>query len=121
MGSPDPQEVEAKGVMEGIKWLSELDLRRVIIELDCKAVMDDIRGVCNFVTEFDSILSSCNSLLSNLQNYIVSFIRRQANIVAHNLARASRQYANSQIFDCSPICITTLILARCYKFSFVNK
>lgn len=109
-GSPPPQEAEALGLLTAVKWLQELHIQRVTIELDCKSVVDGIRGVCHSVTEFGSILSSCRNLLSLSQNYTVSFIRRQANLVAHSLARASRDFASIQIFDCSPACIFPLIM-----------
>lgn len=44
------------GLFEAINWLHELGVRRVTVELDCKAVVDDVRGVCNSVIENDSIL-----------------------------------------------------------------
>jgi len=44
------------------------------------------------------------------QNFKISFIKRQANKVAHLLARASLYYASSQIHDHMPFCIGTVII-----------
>jgi len=43
------------------------------------------------------------------QSYKVYFIKRQANIVTHTLARASRSYANPQTFDYVLTCIAYII------------
>lgn len=39
-GVPVPQEVEVVGLLEAIKWLGVLVFKEVIVELDCKTVMD---------------------------------------------------------------------------------
>lgn len=91
--------------MLAINWLQELDIRRVTIELDCIAIVDGVRGVCNFVTEYGSILRSCKTLLSTLQNYAVSLSGGK-----QTLLLIQRDFASSQVFDCSPTYITTLII-----------
>lgn len=88
--NPDPQEAEALSLLEAVTWLQKLGIQRVTIELDCKVIVDGIGGECNFVTEYGSILRSCQTLLSSSQNYKVSFILRQT--------RALRQYASSRVF-----------------------
>jgi len=49
------------------------------------------------------------------QSYKVYFIKRQANIVTHTLARASRSYANPQTFD-YVLTLHTLFRLKCNKF-----
>jgi hypothetical protein len=46
---------------------------------------------CN---EFSDLVSECKSLLSCNSDYVVSFIRRQANKVAHSIARAALSHPN---------------------------
>jgi hypothetical protein len=69
------------------------------IELDCKQVVDGIVGKPNPRTDFGVLLCACKTLLLLLQNLRISFIRRQANNIAHSLARASLFFASHQEFD----------------------
>lgn len=96
-GAHTPQEAEAR-------------FQRVTIQLDCRGVVDGLRGICNIVIEFDSIIHVCTSLLSHVRNLKVSFIWRQANLLAHTLARASRSYASSHGFALSSTCNKNLTI-----------
>jgi hypothetical protein len=44
------------------------------------------------------------------QTLRISFIRRQANNIAHLLARASLSFASHQEFDYVPSCIKTILM-----------
>jgi hypothetical protein len=94
---------------EAILWLGELGLSNVHIELDCKLVTDSIMDRTNNRAEFGNIMSTCRSLLTHFPNIKISFVRRQANFVAHTLARASKLYASRQVFDLISSCITTIM------------
>jgi len=52
-GSHPLVEAEAIGLREAIIWLGELGLSRVLIELDCKLVVDDISDSIINHFEFD--------------------------------------------------------------------
>jgi hypothetical protein len=82
-GSPPPQEAEAIGLRDAISWLGRLDLSRVLIELDCKLVINSIFDRNTNQAEFGSIISDCQVLLQQHPNFKISFARRQANFVAH--------------------------------------
>jgi hypothetical protein len=77
----------------------------VSIELDNKQVVDGISNKIGTNSELGAILNYCKASLSRLPNFKISFIRRQANNVAHLLARASLSYARSQCHDHMPSCI----------------
>jgi ribonuclease HI len=94
-GLPQPKEAEARGLKEAIKWLGTLRFPSVSIELDCKQVVDGISSNLSTNSMFGAILNTCKVSLMNRQNFKISFIRRQANNVAHLLARASLSYASS--------------------------
>lgn len=49
------------------------------------------------------------------------FVRRQANRVAHSLARASRLYSSPYHFDFIPPCIETLIINEMILFSLAHE
>jgi hypothetical protein len=66
--------------------------------------------------EFGSIISECQWLLQHYPNFKISFVRRQANFVAHTLARASRLNARHQEFDLIPSCIETIMRNEIMSF-----
>jgi len=101
---------KALGLKEAILWLGELGLSNVHIELDCKLVTDDIVDRTNNHAEFGNIMLTCRSFLTYFPNFKISFVRRQANFVAHTLARASKVYASCQVFDLIPSYITTIVM-----------
>jgi ribonuclease HI len=47
-----PHEAEAWGLKAGIFWLRNFGYSSVVIELDCKLVVDGIIGKLNFRIEF---------------------------------------------------------------------
>jgi ribonuclease HI len=108
-GNPPPQEAEAIGLHDAILWLRQLGISNVHFELDCKLVVDSIVDRTNNQAEFGTIISICKSLLSQSPNFKISFVRRQANSVAHSLAKVSRMYARHQVFDLIPSCIHSIV------------
>lgn len=106
-----PKEAETFGVLEIIFWLHELRFQRVTIETYCKSILDGINKRLQNVTEFGLLLTR-NILLSFHQNYMISFIMRQANLIVHMLVRVSKSYASSQTFYLGPTCMTHIIHAK---------
>jgi len=93
----------------------------VLIELDCKLVVDSIFYRNSNQAEFGSIISECRSLLKHYSNFKISFVMRQANFVAHTLARASRLNARYQEFDLIPSCIETIARNEIMSFCSSKK
>jgi hypothetical protein len=82
----------------------------VQIELDCKLVVESILDRTNSQSEFGTIINMCRSLLQQFSNFEISFVRRQANYVAHGLARESKLYTRHHVFDSIPSCINSILL-----------
>jgi ribonuclease HI len=61
----------------------------VIIETDSKNVVDAIYHVRSGESEFSFLVSQINNILLRNPNFVVKFVKRQANMVAHTLARAT--------------------------------
>lgn len=89
-----------------IWWLGQLGLSKVCIELDCKLVIDIIVDRWNNHSECGNIMAICRVMLQHFLNFKLSFIRRQANFIAHSLIRASKLHRH-QIFDLIPSYIPT--------------
>ncbi|KAK2455352.1 hypothetical protein QL285_002810 [Trifolium repens] len=64
-------------------------ITHVIVESDSKSVVDAIQHVHGGSSEFSFIILQINNILSCNQNFVVKFVKRQANMVAHTLARAT--------------------------------
>ena len=101
---------EALGLHHAIRWIRELQIMNVDFEVDWKRVADYFNKGRGDVTEFGSIMDSSIQLCSTyLTNSHAEFIRRQANEVAHTLAKAATSSTSFHDFDDIPTCITNLI------------
>jgi len=78
VGKPSPQEAEAWGLKQALMWLMNLGFSKLVV--DGMTVIPSHRKVLG------SILCACTTSLYSLPNFGISFIRRQANNVAHHLA-----------------------------------
>jgi len=80
-------------------------------EKESKLTSDTFLSTRNDSSEFGSIISSCRSLFSSFfSNSRVEFVRRQANTVAHALAREATFLASPAVYYDIPNCIETLII-----------
>lgn len=80
-------------------------------ETDSKLSVDAFLSDRNDTYKFGCIISSCRSLFTALfSNSRVEFVRRQANEVAHALAREPTLLASSAVYFEIPNCIKTIII-----------
>ncbi|XP_058783747.1 uncharacterized protein LOC131658475 [Vicia villosa] len=102
---------EALGLLSSIKWVNELGYDNMDFELDAKSVVDNVNRSSPNNTDCGAITSECKRVLvSSFRNSHVKFVRRQANEVAHVLARAATFFASFQVFTDIPTCILSLII-----------
>ncbi|GAU43413.1 hypothetical protein TSUD_398900, partial [Trifolium subterraneum] len=102
---------EAMGLFSAVKWMDELWLSDVDFEMDCKRVVDCLHSSRTYNSDLGDILRDCRVILAtNLVNSHVKFIRRQANEVAHRLAREATSLASFHIFIDIPTCIYDIIM-----------
>jgi ribonuclease HI len=102
---------EALGLYSAIQWLGDMQFDNVDFELDSKLTVDAFLATRNDLSEFGVIISSCRSLCSSFfSNSRVEFVRRQANGVAHSLAREATLLASPVTYYDIPNCIETLII-----------
>ncbi|XP_039685106.1 uncharacterized protein [Medicago truncatula] len=94
---------EALALHHAIRWIHEIQLFNVDFEVDSKRVADYFNNGRGDVTEFGSIMDSSVQFRNTfLTNSHVEFIRRQANEVAHALAKAATSSTSFQVFDDIP-------------------
>ncbi|GAU50953.1 hypothetical protein TSUD_411410 [Trifolium subterraneum] len=84
-------------------------LDRVQFESDSKVLIEAIHMKRRGNSEFLSIVHDILSLMSSFINFEVKFVRRQANLVAHTLARAVNSWASFHRFENIPFCIESLV------------
>jgi hypothetical protein len=86
-------------------------LDHVDFALDSKTVTDAFHKQVPDVTEFGHVLSTARRLFtSSFSNSRVEFNRRQANKVAHALARVASFSASPTIYIDVPYCIEQIII-----------
>lgn len=60
-----------------------------MVETDCLVVVQAIRCPLNMISYIGGIVQDCKTTLSSLTDVLLVFIKRSANNVAHEIARAS--------------------------------
>jgi len=102
---------EVLGLHAAVQWLSDMQFNSVDFEMDSKLTVDAFLSTKNDTSEFGSIISSCRSLFSSVfSNSRVEFIRRQANRVAHALARDALLLSSLAVYYDIHNCIEYLII-----------
>ncbi|XP_062112468.1 uncharacterized protein LOC133823623 [Humulus lupulus] len=84
-----PNMVEALGIKEALSWIKRKGWSKVILESDCLNVVNAIKSTSCMVSPYGLLIQECKQLLSKLNDVCVMFVKRSANKVAHNLARAA--------------------------------
>ena len=78
---------------------------QLLFELDTKSVVDAIATTNQDLSEFGSLVHYCRILLCESSGFKICYARRQANVVAHTIARASHFHASPIMFTYPPYCI----------------
>jgi NADPH-dependent 7-cyano-7-deazaguanine reductase QueF-like protein len=102
---------EAMWLLYALQWLRDMGLDQVDFALDSKIVTEAFHKQPPDVSEFGHVLSASRRLLtSSFRNSRVEFNRRQANEVAHTLARVAPFSASPTIYIDVPLCIEQIII-----------
>ncbi|GAU32086.1 hypothetical protein TSUD_53540 [Trifolium subterraneum] len=113
-------EGEACALLLAMEEARHRGLDRVQFESDSKVLIEAIHMQRRGNSEFLSIVHDILSLMSSFINFEVKFVRRQANLVAHTLARATNSWANFHRFENILFCIEHLIFNEMHdKFVFM--
>lgn len=82
-------EAETIALLESLKMATTNGMHEVLFETDSKTLVDVIKSNATPQNEFGDLIIQCRSFLNSNPDFVVSYIRRQANKVAHNITRAS--------------------------------
>lgn len=70
----------------------------MVIESDCLVMVQAIRSKVHMVSPFGLLVEDCRRLMKELNTTTLFYIKRSANMVAHELARASYSFPD-RVFD----------------------
>ena len=83
-----PSVAEDLSFREALSWLTEVGMSSVLLESNALVVTNFIKQCKIDDVCFGLIIAYCISILKEIPNCSVSFVRKSANQVAHVLARA---------------------------------
>ncbi|XP_074351614.1 uncharacterized protein LOC141690738 [Apium graveolens] len=107
-GEVPVSEVEAVCVRETLSWLKDMHRHNdeVVVESDSQLAIKAIQGHSLNYLEISDIVESCRQLLASLPKVLVSFIRKNANRVAHEVAKIPCLANSYNIFTSPPTCLS---------------
>jgi ribonuclease HI len=103
-------EGEAMALLEAMEEAIHRGFSPIIFESDSKLVVDAISTRQSGVSEFSILITRIQSMLRSNNYFEVKYVKRQANKVAHHLARAAFSLSSRRIFDLVPPCIATYLV-----------
>ncbi|XP_074323179.1 uncharacterized protein LOC141660115 [Apium graveolens] len=80
-------EAEAIAILEATRWASLLDLQHVDVESDSLISVQAINKTSENYLEAGVVFQECRDVLRARSDIVLSFIKKQANKVAHSVAR----------------------------------
>ncbi|XVF64821.1 hypothetical protein PTKIN_Ptkin09bG0197400 [Pterospermum kingtungense] len=112
------KEAEALGLLYALNyWGTRLGFEKVIFVTDAQVVRDAIYSHCVDLSEFGCIVQQCCEILILKKDFSVHFVRRQADVVVHALAREARPQAHPIVFTEIPNCISGLLSPVCFDLN----
>ncbi|KAL5823827.1 hypothetical protein ACOSQ4_021727 [Xanthoceras sorbifolium] len=109
-----PQIAEALAIKLGLSLTIEIDFTRVCLESDASAVVNLITFCCQRLSEIDIVIADILSLLNSLESVSVSFVAREANRIAHRLAKFGLSFVDGYVWlEDYPLCVENLVLNDC--------
>jgi ribonuclease HI len=88
----DAPMAEAYALKEGLMLAQHIGCNRLIIQSDCMEVVQIMKDGGFSANSTAAIYDDCNIIWSGFQDISIEHCSREANQVAHNLARRARQY-----------------------------
>jgi ribonuclease HI len=120
-GTCSSNEAEALALLEAMKELQQRGFNDVIFEIDAQNIVYATHHRTVGISEFSSIIHKIKCSLSLNSGFVVKHIRRQANKVAHTLAKAAFSWSRRHVFDFIPSCIHNLLHNEMILVSFCQK
>ncbi|PNX68533.1 cytochrome p450, partial [Trifolium pratense] len=104
IGSHSIIEAEAMAMLEAMKAAIHLHMERVSFESDSLIVVKAVHAKHSGSSEFNLLIDNIKNLLVLNPKFEVKFVKRQANSVAHLLAKAANSWTRRCLFYVIPPC-----------------
>ncbi|XP_019198078.1 PREDICTED: uncharacterized protein LOC109191859 [Ipomoea nil] len=109
MGEGDPFMAEVLGAKEALTWLKSQSQNNFILESDCLNFCNAFNSCLSDFSYVGLVVKQCQSIARDIGNVTVSHVKRSANRVAHELARATVSMSVSGVWSgVPPDCIAHL-------------
>lgn len=109
-GSIAPVLAESLGIREALSWIKHNNWSQVCIETDCLEVIQALHSQVHAESYFGRIIADCIDICNSLPDVSIVFVKRSANMVAHELARFSCVVADRYWTERNlPSCVSTVI------------
>jgi len=89
---------ETLSLLEALKVAISNGMHFVLFETDSKILSDTPATNNSPINEFGDLVSQCRSLLLNINDFVVSYVRRQTNKVPYSIIRASLSHISPIFF-----------------------
>lgn len=73
-GRKTPLVAETMGMKEALSWIKERHWAQMVMETDCIAVVNAIRGECQMLSLFGLLIVECRDLLLDSNNVNIEFV-----------------------------------------------
>ncbi|XP_074352658.1 uncharacterized protein LOC141691804 [Apium graveolens] len=83
---------EALAIKEALSWAKEIHSHIVTVETDCLVAVQLIRSAVPMRSRMGKIIQDCREIIREVNNIKLYFIKRSANMAAHELALVSHMY-----------------------------
>ena len=77
----------------------------MLFELDANSVVDVIISTIQNISKFGFLVYHCRIFLCENSGFKICYVKRQANVIAHIIMRASHFHANPTVFTYPLVCI----------------
>lgn len=86
-GRMAPEIAQAIGLREVLSWIKGQPWVVVTVETDCLVLVQAVKSSIKMESYFGGIVNYCKTLLAEMSQMSLIFVKRSANRVAHYLAR----------------------------------
>ncbi|KAL8148146.1 hypothetical protein AgCh_005481 [Apium graveolens] len=100
----NPTLAEALAIKGALSWAKEWTEKTITIESYCLIVIQLIRSATSLRSRLGKVIMDCRHLVHELNNVRLYFIKRSANMSAHELAHVSHMYPD-RVFDWGSISV----------------
>ncbi|KAL8157353.1 hypothetical protein AgCh_002161 [Apium graveolens] len=97
-----PSLAEALAIKEALSWMQHMGWTMVTIKSDCLVVVQMIRSSAPMRSRIGQVVQDCREIIKEANNLKLYFIKRCANMLAHELAHVSHMYPDRS-FDWSSV------------------